>query len=269
MSDPTYKKYLYAIMWPNKALVASMLAPDEFGKHYTIGSSRYFQGQVLFVEIDPEFRHDYFPIDKILEEVKPKPDGSPKRTKFISSYRVLEHLDFSAFGSLYVTSVEGKVLELKQAPYQKANDPGYIRVYQEICPLNAIVLTYLTPRKFGSFITDPDQPKMAPKLMFTQIDLNIDEFLQNLEKNPFHGSPIPNIHPHKLREQIKELKGNPHKQIKGISLDSAFGRISFLRLRTGFWFAFRDELVFYPIPSLEELERDHFHWLRSLDVQRF
>ena len=34
--------HLYVIMWPNYALVASNLAPDEFGKHYTLGSSRYF-----------------------------------------------------------------------------------------------------------------------------------------------------------------------------------------------------------------------------------
>ena len=52
MSLP-YEQHLYAIMWPNHALVASNLGPDEFGKHYTIGSSRYFHGQVVFAEIWP------------------------------------------------------------------------------------------------------------------------------------------------------------------------------------------------------------------------
>src|SRR5262245_64502222 len=91
------EKYLYSIMYPNYGLVASMLPPEQFGKHYTVGSSRFFYGQVIFAEIDVTYRHPYFPIDQYLAEVKPKPDGSPKRTKFIKTYRVLEHLDFSAF----------------------------------------------------------------------------------------------------------------------------------------------------------------------------
>ena len=59
------EKYLYAIMFPNHALVASMLPPVEFGKHYTVGSSRFFHGQVVFAEIDigvPERLFPYRPI---------------------------------------------------------------------------------------------------------------------------------------------------------------------------------------------------------------
>jgi hypothetical protein len=47
MSTPD-EKYLYVIMWPNYALVGSNLPPEEFGKHYTLGSSRYFNGMVVF-----------------------------------------------------------------------------------------------------------------------------------------------------------------------------------------------------------------------------
>ena len=60
------EKHLYVIMWPNYALVASNLQPDEFGKHYTLGSSRYFHGQVVFAEIDPTYRHDFLNIDKYI-----------------------------------------------------------------------------------------------------------------------------------------------------------------------------------------------------------
>ena len=58
--------HLYVIMWPNYALVASNLPPDEFGKHYTLGSSRYFHGQVVFAEIDPNYRNDFLKIDKYM-----------------------------------------------------------------------------------------------------------------------------------------------------------------------------------------------------------
>ena len=260
------EKHLYVIMWPNYALVASMLGPKEFGRHYTIGSSRYFHGTVLFAELDENFRHEFFKIDELLADVKPSPDGSPKRTKFIATYRVLEHIDFSALRNLYVTSVEGEVLELKQAPYERKHGPGFIRTYQEICPFSAIVMSYMTPVEFGGYITALDQPKSAPKTMFTQINLPIDDFLRQIEENPFHASPIPNVHPQKLRERILELQGNPHKGVKGVSLDSAFDRLSFLKLRTGFWFASGTETVFYPIPDHATLEKENFEFFHSVEA---
>ena len=257
-------KYLYAIMHPNHALVASMLPPEQFGQHYTVGSSRYFHGQVVYAEIDIDYRHDYFAIDEALESVVPKADGSPKRTKFISSYRVLEHIDLDAFKSLYVTSSVGEVLELTRGSYDREHEPGFIRTFQEICPVGMIVLSFMDPPEFGQYVTKPGAPKGAPKVFFTQIDLNIDEFLAAFEVDPFLTSPVPNVHPHKLRDQILEMRANPSKGVKGISLDSVLGRISFLQLRTGFWLAHDEELLFYEIPDRAALEHDHYKWFRSL-----
>ena len=48
-----FKKHLYAIMHPNRALVASQLEPMEFGRQYSVGTKRYYQGKVLFIEVDP------------------------------------------------------------------------------------------------------------------------------------------------------------------------------------------------------------------------
>jgi hypothetical protein len=260
----TVEKHLYVIMWPNYALVASNLGPTEFGKHYTIGSSRYYHGQVIFAQIKDDFRHPFFKIDELLEEVVPNAAGSPKRTKFIATYRVLEHIELAAFQNLYVTSTAGKVLPLEQKEYKGIHQKGFIRTYQEICPFSTILLSHMDPPEFGKYITDPEQPKMAPKVMFTQIDFTIDQFLQELDADPFHTSPIPNIHPHKLQKQILELRANPNKRVKGISLDSVIGQISFLRLRSGFWIAAGDELLFYPIPDQATLESQHADFVRSL-----
>ena len=71
-------------MWPNYALVASNLPPEEFGKHYTVGSSRYYHGQVIFAQIADDYRNDYFQIDELMKDVVPNLAGRPKRTKFIS-----------------------------------------------------------------------------------------------------------------------------------------------------------------------------------------
>ncbi len=261
------EKYLYSIMYPNYGLVASMLPPAEFGRHYTVGSARYYHGQVIFAEIDINFRHPFFPIDKGLAEVKPKEDGSPKRTKFIKTYRVLEHLDLASFKSLYVTTVSGKTLELERRNYNRTHKPGLIRTFQEICPFSYILLTYMTPPEFGKYITSQEnEAKGAPKVMFAQIELNIEKFLRDVEGNPYMDSPIPNVHAHKLREQIFELRANPMKKIKGISLDSCLSKLSFLKLRTGFWISCQDDLLYYPIPDKEVLEKEHFEWYK--DVSR-
>jgi hypothetical protein len=260
----TVEKHLYVIMWPNYALVASNLGPAEFGKHYTIGSSRYYHGQVVFAQIRDDFRHPFFKIDELLEEVVPNAAGRPKRTKFIATYRVLEHIDLSAFQDLFVTSVAGKVLRLGKKEYTGSHEKGFIRTYQEICPFSTILLSHMNPLEFGKYITDPEQPKAAPKVMFTQIEFTIDKFLQELDADPFHTSPIPNIHPHKLQKQILELRANPNKGLKGVSLDSVLGQISFLRLRTGFWIAAGEELLFYPIPDKATLESKHADFVRSL-----
>ncbi|MBT8043784.1 MAG: hypothetical protein KJO79_02435 [Verrucomicrobiae bacterium] len=254
-------------MSPNYALVASQLDPEAFGRHYATGSSRFYNGTVIFAEIENTYRHDYFKIDEMLKEVKPSPDGTPKRTKFIATYRVIEHIDLSAFKDLYVVSVEGEVLGLQQAPYERQHGPGFVRTFQEICPFGAVVLSHMTPPEFGEYITDPNQPKGAPKVVFTQIDLNINEFLSQIEANPFHHSPLPNVHPQKLRDQILEIKGNPEKRTKGVSLDSAIDRLSFLRLRGGFWISSGGpggEMIFYPVPDHDTLEKDHYAFYKSV-----
>ena len=148
MSD--YQKYLYCILHPNYAFVASMLPPEEFGRHYNLGSSRFFHGQVVFAEVDNSYRNDYFNIDEVLKDIVPKADGSPKRTKFIKTYRVLEHIDLSAIKNLYITSVLGKVLELKpESQYDISHEKGFLRTYQEICPLRSVVLSFMDPPEFG------------------------------------------------------------------------------------------------------------------------
>lgn len=171
-----YQKHLYMIVFPINALVASQLDPAAFAQHYTIGSARHFQGKVIFAEIDIDFRNPYFRIDEYLEKTVPHDDGSPKRTKFISSYRVLEHVSFDAIKKLYLVTVNGKALELSPSEYTAENVPGLIRIYQEIAPVRNLIASRLDQRTFGKYISE-DDAKGAARVCFTQIDLNIEEFL--------------------------------------------------------------------------------------------
>ncbi|MCL2008911.1 MAG: hypothetical protein FWG77_12595, partial [Treponema sp.] len=64
MSD----KRLYLILFPNHSLVASQLDPSKFAQHYAQGSTSFLGGNFLFIEVDPDFRNDYFKIDAAYEE---------------------------------------------------------------------------------------------------------------------------------------------------------------------------------------------------------
>jgi len=171
------EKHLYMIVFPVTALVASQLKPNEFAEHYTIGSAKHFQGKVIFVEVDINFRNPYFDIDHYLALTVPKADGTPKRTKFISSYTVLEHIDLKALRCMYLVTANGKALELSAKPYTAINEPGLVRIYQEIAPLSNLIASRLDQRTFGKYITE-SKSKGARKIFFTQFEFNVQEFLE-------------------------------------------------------------------------------------------
>lgn len=260
---PSYEKHLYVIVHPINALVASQLTPDKFAEHYTIGSSKHYAGKVIFAELDLNFRDPHFDIDHYLDLTEPTPDGQPKKTKFISSYAVLEHIDLKAIKKLYLVTTEGKALELSPAPYTAVNEPGLVRIYQEICPLTNLVASTLDQRAFASYITTGTRSKGAPKILFTQYEFNVDTFLRNNHNRDMLSSPIPDTYPNRLHDYLLELKEVSEKKTKTISLNSTLTAVSWQLLRHGFWFGGADELVFFPMPSSEELERDHYAWWRA------
>lgn len=264
MSD--YQKHLYAIMHPNPSLVASQLEPLDFGRQYSVGTKRYYQGKLIFIEVDTAYRHPFFPIDEYLEKTVTKPDGSPKRTKIISSYRTLEHLDLDALGALYAVTVSGATLKIDKADYVPSpQEQGRIRLIQEINPLHLLVATTLDHRTFGSRLTAENNPKGAPKLFFTELDLDAESFLKGWAENPFLPAPIPGIHPQKLAAALEFLKTSSEYCTATLGLASVFDHVLYRSLRNGFFVAHGEKLNYYPFPSEEQLQRDHFAWYRSTD----
>ena len=255
-------------MHPNRALVASQLEPMEFGKQYSVGTKRYYQGKVLFAEVDLEYRNDYFDIDKFLEQTVAHEDGSPKQTKIISSYRVLEHLDLEAIGDLYAVTVTGQTLRISKQEYTDSDseaESGGIKLIQEINPLQLLVATTLDHRTFGAQMTSEGNPKGAPKLFYTQIDLDVDGFLSSWEKNPFLPAPIPDVHPQKLAGALKFLKDGGEDKNATIGLASVLDKVVYRKLTKGFFLSQGEKMNYYPFPSDEVLQRDHYSWYRSTD----
>jgi len=256
--------HMYMILFPNTALVGSQLPPQEFGKHFISGSSKYYAGKLIFAEVAIGFRNDYFKIDAMLADLHPHEDGRPKSTKYVSTYRVLEHVDFEAIEALYITTPEGYTLELTPGPYEAQHQAGLIRVFGEITPVSMMVLSDYNFLEFSRHITDPDSFVGAPKMFYTQIDLDIDEFLAQIEKKPLMQPPIPDIHPAVLSKSILEIRKFKDKHTKGLSLSNPLGKISFKNLRHGFMFASQEKNRFFPLPSLEEIEKKNYRFWKYM-----
>ncbi len=258
-----YKKRLYMVLYPNQSLIASHLDPAMFARHYTSGSSRHYSGKLIFAEVDAGYRNDFFDIENVLKNLKPHSDGKPKATKFIASYRVLENVELSALGNLYLSTEEGHCIGLEKGGC-KDHQEGFIRVYAEIAPMRMLVMSRLTPPDFGKRITDSSNNKSAPAQFFTQLDFNPVEFVKEFEKNPFKPSPIPSMHPSTIRDGFNEMMSNPDKRTKGMALDSNMDTISYRLIRNGFTFASKGECLYYPIPSISEIEAMNLKFWKTM-----
>ena len=264
MSDG-YDKRLYAIFHPSPALIGSQLDPEAFARHYLAGSVRHYSGKIIFAELDPLFRNDYFRIDEYLDQVRIHDDGRPKATKFISVYRVLEHLDFSAIRQLYLSSPEGAVLGLESGEEDvQTREPGILRLFAQINPVRMLILTPMNFIEFGEDATDLSLARSVPSLLYTQLEFDADQFLQDFEINPLMPPPVAKLHPSKMRDAILELMAARHKGSKGLLLDSSFDEIPYRMVRHGFMFARRGEYRFFRMPAWNEVEKTNYRFWKAM-----
>ncbi len=255
-----YKKHLYMIVAPVNALLASQLEPEKFGEHFTIGSAKHFKGKVIFAEIDINFRSFYFEIERYLNELKEHEDGSPKKTKFIKSFNVLENIDLDVIKKLYLCTTNGKVLELKPAKFTHIPKTEIIRLYQEITPLENFVASRLDQNQFGKYVTSENETKGAPKILFTQISYDLDEFMELQKKENIQNAGLPSINPNRFYECISELENDQTKKTKTLGLTSILPEISYKRIRHGFWFTDGTKTKFFPMPDHKELAGKFSYW---------
>ncbi len=251
-------------MYPNHALIASQLEPEDFGKYYSVGSARYYTGKMVFLEVDISFRNDYFPIDKYLELTVEHPDGSPKMTKFIKSYRVLEHLDLDSILACYAVTVSGETLKLEGVDYEVSSHPHKLKIIQELNPIELLIATTFDHDEFAKYMTDPENPRGCPKLFYTELDFDVDSFLDTWEENPFVPPPLPGVHPKKLQVTLSALRDAPEPRTKSIGIQSIFDKVSYRLIRNGFFLCDGERLKHFPMPSESELRRQHYDWWKSM-----
>ena len=127
--------YLYYSLVP-EALIASQLPPEKFGQYYATGYEYKSKGQALFFDVDPARLGDYFDLDAAFARCVTHPDGRPKSSVYVSTYRVLEHIPVSALGTLHLTTAYGATLGLERATGELPTDTE-LHLYKELAPVNS------------------------------------------------------------------------------------------------------------------------------------
>jgi len=248
--------HLYLSLTP-EALIASMLGPEDFGVYYAVGTQKKARGQALFFEVDPDFQHDFFRIEEAVERCIPHDDGSPKRSIYISVYRVLEHVPLDALKRLYLVTPDGRVLGLD--PTERIPDnSGLFHLYQEIAPVHPLVASTLSPRDFYELIViSPTSLVSVPAICFVELRLG------ELAQDPMFGAvrDLPYSNMDHLRQCLVDLAGKAvHTKMVNRVESSDF---PYRMIKNGVFVGNGQRLLHFPLPSQQELRAQHYRWWRS------
>ncbi len=250
------ERYFYLSLIP-ESLIASQLSPFDFGNYYAVGSQKRSRGQAIYFEVDPEQLGDTFDLSEADRRCVPHEDGRPRRSVYISIYRVLERIPLSALGKLYLTTGDGRVLGLEKGSYTPPSFPEH-HLYQELCPVTPRVVSELEPGTFSHSITNEKNPISMPALAFCELSLG--KLSRDPDSDSIGDLPYPNIG--HLRDCLKELEVRTDKTTKAVSRGMQ-ADLLYRMVKNGFFLGKTGELLYYPMPTHEQLEREYYEWWRS------
>ncbi len=256
------KKYLYLSIIP-ESLIASMLSPEEFGNYFAVGSRKRSRGQAVFFELDSSQLRDVdLPWREMDARCVPHPDGTPKRSVYLSIYRVLERVPLEAFKDLYLATDDGRVLALQQGAYDLQHDER-LHFYQELCPVTPRVVSTLTPKAFSQFITGGSNTLEVPKIVFCNL------ILRSLRHDPDSEDigelPYENIG--HLRDCLREVAVAKEKPTKTVERQLR-GEIMYRTVKDGYFVGEGEHILYYPMPDRSKLEREYYEWWRSAQAPK-
>jgi hypothetical protein len=251
--------YLYASLIP-EALIVSMLPPEQFAAYYASGSHKRSREQAIFFELDIGFRHPFFRMEEGLQRCVPHEDGSPKRSIYVSVYRVLEHLDLQALKRLYLVTQDGRALGLDPDAELPSEAHG-LHLYQEIAPVHPLVASSLSPHAFYELVVrTPVSLLQLPAVAF--VELKLAALATDPECGLAKDLPYSNLE--HLRECLVELntKSVQAKMVNRIQP----AQFPYRMIKNGLFFGNEQGLLHFPMPSEEELRSKHYSWWRSIQV---
>lgn len=253
------EKHYYLVATP-ESLIVSHLNPLDFGNYMAVGTKKNLRSQSVFFEIDPGKTE--LPEAYVSKKLIPYENGEPKRSVYLSIYRVFETIPLKALLKLYLVTDDGKVLEISNSEYIQ-DEQKEINLYQQYNPFSTMVASKLKPPEFIQFLTDTTKPVSVPKLFFVELQL------KNLANDP--SLPIKNLpyrNPAHLRECLIKLHQSTERLTKTV-LRVRQSELPYRTIENGFFIGEKDNYKYYPFPSQYELETTFFSWWRSALEQHF
>lgn len=246
--------YFYLMCYKTEALVASHLSPEEFGPYMAVGTKKLTLGNVVYFQIDPGKAGFGFDFEAGRALCQPHSDNSPKHSKYLGVYRVLERLPLAALMQLYLTTQDGRVLALSQAQYPHELEKEGEHLYAQLCPLTTRVVAKSGPKAFAELMTNPQALINVPRIVFAE---------QKLKRGDFGGlaSNLPYRDPVHIVDCLDELlrSNKPTKSVDRNPRLQAF----FRTITNGIFVGDQTGILYYPFPSEAELEDKYQFWWRS------
>jgi len=243
-----------------EALIVSMLPPKDFGLYLSTGTKNRNRCQSIFFEIEAEKIEDIIDMDSLHRRCVAKIDGSPKSSVYLSVYKVLEMIPLSAFKSLFLTTEGGYTIELKGKPYDQSNErKERFHLYQELCPATPLIASEYSPSQFMMHLTDGSTPIVLPKLFFVELKLG------SLASSPLSGSVeyIPYANVGHLRDCFEIIINEDDKHMKTVQRTFS-GSLLYRTIENGFYLGSKKDIVYYPFPTMAELENKNYEFFRSV-----
>ncbi len=247
----------YLSVFPMEALIASQLDPRQFGSYMATGSKRGFEEQLIFMSVKGNFG-DYFDWDYAAKRCLPHKNGDPKHSVYLSVYRVLEHIPFEQLGSLFLTTRDGRTLELRAGDYRAPEPSQGYYIYQELCPIDPVVVSSLDPSAFAKNICDPKNKIHVPKMIYA--NLKVIDFGDSVNTGNIGRMYSKDVE--HLRECIERVTSDPTKLTKTFTRTNVES-FSFQVISGGIYASDGRKTLTFAMPSVEEIKRNAYDWGRS------
>lgn len=252
------KVYFYLLAYPMEALLASMLPPEEFGSYMAIGTQQMSRGKVVYLELAENFQSKEFDLDRGRNECKPDGSGAPKKSVYLSLYRVLERIPLESIRTLHLVTKDGRDLALapqKIQPIREHPHRGGVFFYQELAPVRPMVVSQLDPLDFGQFLTEEKNPLRIPKILYARMKLGHDPMhVINEAELPYTNLPH-------LQNCIRELVDA--KKVTKTYERHSYEDFVYSSIVDGVYLAEPGQGLFFPFPDETALKGPFYTWWRS------
>jgi len=160
-----------------------------------------------------------------------------------------------AIMGLYLTTQDGRTLELKQSA-EFPVPTTRLHLYKEIAPVTPLVCSILDPVKFYDLIVrNPDSLLTLPAICF--VDLRLGELADDPMGGTVGDLPYDNID--HLRGVLAGMKTKVTKMVDR----THSATLAYRTIKTGVYVGNKEKLLFFPMPTQEELKANHYNWWRS------